>query len=171
MKRIGIILILGLASCVPAFAQGVIDFTINFGISLPPHTAGVPDSGARLTDDLFYAALYLSEAQPTSGRIVEMGDGGPLVTIFNFTNLVFAAYPPPPGAVAFSYEQSWQLTGPQVQSLMAGEWYAEVSYADSSYLGQIVPVPEPSSLALFASGLIAFAATARRKFSDDHDTA
>jgi hypothetical protein len=158
MKRNLILLILGLASCVTAFPQGVIDFNISFGSNPPPHASGVPDSGARLTDDLFYAAIYLSDAQPTSGRIVETGGGGSLTTIFDFTHLVFAAYPPPPGATAFSYEQSWQLTAPQIQTLIAGQWYAEVSYAGSSYLGQIMPVPEPSSLIVFVVGLLAIAA-------------
>jgi len=164
MKHIFIILSLGLVLQLPAFSQGVINFNINFGSNPPPHTPGVPDSGARLTDDLFYAAIYLGNVQPTSGRIAEMAGGGSLVTIFAFTNLVFAAYPPPAGGPAFSYEQSWQLTAPQIQSLIAGEWYAEVSYAGNSYLGQIMPVPEPSSLALFVGGLIAVAATAGRRF-------
>ena len=147
MKPLLISLILALASCVPVFSQQTTGFTFDFGASPPPHTPGVPNSAALLEDDLFSAAIYLSGNPPTSGRIVELGEGGALQTIFNFSGLVFAAYP---GGTAYSCEQSWSLSAPQIQSLMEGEWYAEVSYPGSSYPGRIVPIPEPSSFALAA---------------------
>jgi hypothetical protein len=37
--------------------------------------------------------------------------------------------------------------------LIAGQWYAEVTYSDASYIGQITQVPEPSSTMLSLAGL------------------
>ena len=90
MKHITIVLVLGLLSQVSAFAQGVMNFDINFGSNPPPHTLGNPNSGAILTDASFYAILYLDTTTPISGSIKEL-DGGTFTTVFQFTNLVFAS--------------------------------------------------------------------------------
>ena len=160
MKHITIILVLGLLSQVPTFAQGVINFDINFGSNPPPHTLGNPNSGALLTDDTFYAILYLDTTAPISGSIQEL-DGGIFTTVFQFTNSVFASYPG--GGPAIDYEGSWQLTAAQIQNLLAGQWYAEVTYSDASYMGQITAVPEPSSVTLFLGGLIVLLAGLYRR--------
>jgi len=161
MKQFGFILILALACCTSMFAQGVLDFTINFGGTPPPHTPGLAEAGAQLTGDSLYAAIYLDNTAPTSARILEL-EGGHYTTLFVFNSPVWASYPAPVGTTAFSYEQTWQLTGSQIQHLMAGEWYAEVTYADTSFRGQILLIPEPSSFTLFLVGLPALAAYARR---------
>ncbi|MDB6015952.1 MAG: hypothetical protein JWR19_441 [Pedosphaera sp.] len=154
MKHIFIILTLALVLPVPAFAQGIIEFNVNFGSNPPPHTPGVPDSGARLTDDIFYAAIYLDGTPPSFGSILERLGDGSFATVFQFTNLVFAGYPPPATGAAYDYEGSWQLTNPQIQNLLAGLWYAEITYTDTAYRGQITPAPEPSTLTLLLGGLI-----------------
>lgn len=158
MKKITLILFFGLLSQVPAFSQGEINFSINFGGNPPPHTPGVPDSGARLTNDLLYSAIFLDTTQPSSGSILEKLGDGSFALVFQFTNLVFAAYPSPATGPAFDYEGSWQLTDPQIQNLLAGQWYAQVTYNSATYLGQITAVPEPSSAALLFGGLIIFSA-------------
>jgi hypothetical protein len=160
MKRLSVILLLGLATHIPVFAQGVLGFSINFGSNPPPHALGIPESRAQLSGDVFSTAIYLSGARPSSGRIIEAAGGGTFLPVFGLTNLVFASYPPPAGG-AFSYEQSWQLTSSQIQSVASGAWFVEVSYPVTSYLGQFIPVPEPSSLAMFAIGLIGLGAKAR----------
>jgi hypothetical protein len=134
-----LILLLGLLLRVSAFAQADLFFDINFGSNPPPHTPGVPESGALLTSDFFYAAIYLDNTPPTSGSVVELSNDGSFVAVFQFTNLVFAAYPPPPGATAFDYEQAFQLTGTQIERLLAGQWYVRIAFDDTIYLGQITP--------------------------------
>jgi hypothetical protein len=166
MKHITIILVLGLLSQAPVFSQGVVNFDINYGGNPPPHTSGFPDvsdSGAILTNGLFYAALFLSATapNPTSGLIVEKLASGSFTTVFQFTNLVYAAYPG--GVLALDYEGSWQLTDTQIQNLLAGQWYAEVTYSDATYIGQITAVPEPSSIMLLLGGLIVFSAGLYRR--------
>ena len=161
MKHITIILVLGLLSQAPAFSQGVVNFDINFGGNPPPHTLGDPDSGAILTNGSFYAALYLSDTTPTSGSIVEQLAGGSFTTVFQFTSLVFATYPG--GGPAYDYEGSWQLTDTQIQNLLSGQWFAEVTYGGTSYMGQITAVPEPSSVTLLLGGLIIVSAGLYRR--------
>lgn len=150
MKGVIILLALGFLLQLPAMSQGVVQFDINFGANPPPHTSGDPFSGATLTNNTFYAAVYLDATEPVSGLIEEL-DGGIFTPIFQFTNLVFATYPG--GGPAYDYEDSWQLTDTQVQNLLAGQWYAKVDYSDVSYTGQIQAVPEPSSLAFLLAGL------------------
>jgi len=133
------VLVLGLLLRVSAFAQAGLFFDINFGSNPPPHTPGVPDSGALLTTEFFYAAIYLDNTLPTSGWVVEQSNNGSFVTVFQFTNLVFAAYPPPPGATAFDYDQVLQLSDAQIEKLLAGQWYVRVAYGATIYLGQITP--------------------------------
>src|ERR1041384_7922881 len=139
MKRLLIILAFGLLLRVSTFAQTGLFFDINFGSNPPPHLPGVPDSGALLTTEFFYAAIYLDNTPPTSGSVVEQTKDGSFVTVFQFTNLVFAAYPPPLGGTAYDYEQALQLTGAQLEKLLAGQWYARIAYGDTIYLGQITP--------------------------------
>jgi len=167
MKHIVIVLFIGLLARASALSQGTVIFDINFGATPPPHSVGVPFSGAMLSNDLFYAILYLDTTEPVSGSIQSL-NGGTLTTVFKFTNLVFAGYPG--GGIALDYEGSWQLTDTQIQNLLAGQWYANVTYSDASYTGQIVAVPEPSSAALGLGGLMMVAAylcrgTALSKFA------
>jgi PEP-CTERM motif len=161
MKNIILILVVGLLSSVSALAQSVVDFDINFGANPPPHTPGDPVSGASLTGDQFYAILYLDTTAPISGSIEEL-ENGTLTTVFQFTNSVYATYPG--GGPALDYEDSWQLTDSQLQSLMAGQWYADVTYANNiSYVGEITPVPEPASGTLLLVGLVVVSAGWHRR--------
>jgi hypothetical protein len=146
MKHMVLILAVGLVAQTPAFSQGALDFGINYGGNPPPHTPGVPDSGAILTNGVFSAALYLNDATPTAGSIVDQSADGSFTTVFPFTSLVYATYPG--GGPALDYEGSWPLTASQTQELLAGQWYAEITYGDATYFGQIAAVPEPSGLPL-----------------------
>jgi hypothetical protein len=150
MKNIIVIVLIGLCSRVSAFSQGVVDFGINFGSNPPPHTPGDPISGASLTGDQLQAILYLDNTTPISGSIEEL-EGGTFTTVFQFTDLVYASYSG--GGPAFDYENSWQLTDGQIQNLLAGQWYADVTYNGANYVGQITVVPEPSSVTLLLAGV------------------
>lgn len=157
MKHFITILALGLVSSFSALAQGVV-FNIDFGANPPPHTPGDPFSGATLTGNDFYAILYLDDTEPLSASIQEL-DGGSLTTVLQFSTLVYASYSG--GGPAFDYENSWDLTDAQTQSLLAGQWYAQVNYDGASYSGQIVAVPEPSSITLLAGCLMMVLALSR----------
>ncbi len=157
MKHIIIILILvlGLLQQLSAFSQDVVNFGITFGGNPPFQTPSIPGSGAILTGDNFYAILYMDATIPNPGPIsgsIEKLDGGIFTTVFQFTNSVLAGYPG--RGVAVDYEDSWQLTDAQIQNLLAGQWYAKVTYSDASYLGQITVVPEPSSVILLLGSLV-----------------
>jgi len=159
-----LIIILGLLSQLSAFSQGVVNFGITFGGNPPFQTPSIPGSGAILTGDIFYAILYMDATIPNPGPIsgsIEALDGGIFTPVIQFTNLVLAAYPG--GGIAVDYEGSWQLTDTQIQNLLAGQWYAKVTYSDASYIGQITAVPEPSSVALLLAGLIVFSAGLYRR--------
>src|SRR6267142_5728973 len=150
-----IIIILGWLSQLSAFSQGVLNFGITFGGNPPFQTPSIPGSGAILTGDIFYAILYMDATIPNPGPIsgsIEALDGGIFTPVIQFTNLVLAGYPG--GGIAVDYEGSWQLTDTQIQNLLAGQWYAKVTYSDASYIGQITAVPEPSSITLLFGGLI-----------------
>ena len=93
--------------------------------------------------------------------MIEELDGGIFTTVFQFTNSVLAGYPG--GGIAVDYEDSWQLTDTQIQNLLAGQWYAKVTYSDASYLGQITVVPEPSSVTLLLGGLVVLSTSFYRR--------
>jgi hypothetical protein len=155
MKHIIIILVLGLLQQLSAFSQDVVNFGITFGGNPPFQTPSIPGSGAILTGDNFYAILYMDATIPNPGPIsgsIEKLDGGIFTTVFQFTNSVLAGYPG--GGIAVDYEDSWQLTDAQIQNLLAGQWYAKVTYSDASYLGQVTVVPEPSSVTLLLGSLV-----------------
>ncbi|HWD92503.1 MAG TPA: PEP-CTERM sorting domain-containing protein [Verrucomicrobiae bacterium] len=162
MKNILIVLVIGLLSQISALSQGTVNFNIDFGANPPPHTPGDPFSGATLTGDVFSSILYLDTTVPISGSIEEL-DGGTFTTVFQFSNLVFATYPG--GGPANDYEDSRQLTDNQIQNLLAGKWYANVTYSGASYTGQITPVPEPSSITLFLASAIMIWAGWRRRIA------
>jgi hypothetical protein len=46
---------------------------------------------------------------------------------------------------------------------LSGQFYAEVDFADGSYLGELTPVPEPSSAKLIFCGVGCFALLHRLK--------
>lgn len=163
MKHLLPTLFLGLAACSPVLSQDYLSFRFDFNQGAPPHSPGVPESAALLEADLFSIDIYLSTIRPTAARIMERGSDGEFVTVFDVTGLVYAGYGyPPPGGIAYSWENSWRLNDQQILSLMKGNWYAEVAYPDSEYLGQILLIPEPSIFTLLACGLVPFVATRRR---------
>ncbi|HET7625750.1 MAG TPA: hypothetical protein VFM25_10855 [Verrucomicrobiae bacterium] len=152
MKFIPGILLVGLLSQFPALSQSEIQFNINFGANPPPHALGVPTSGAILTDNSFYAAIYLDGSEPSSGWILEQSGESNFTPIFQFGNPVFAGYGPPLGGTAWSYENTWELTESQIGNLLQGRWYAQITFGAESYLGQITPVPEPGIDGIFLGG-------------------
>jgi len=156
-----LLLILGLAWLSPATlpAQGVLQFRVHFPGAPAPPALAFPFGGAQLEGDSFYAAVLLGETPGSYGRIVERGQDGSFTTVFEFSNQVLAAYLPilglpGDGGTYYSYEQFWQVNPAQIDSLLAGNWYAEVTLDSGPHVGQIVLVPEPATLALLIGGAI-----------------
>jgi len=94
----------------------------------------------------FYVPL---PGTPKDVRILKKEENGSLkavIEITNFTNDATGYFLPPS-----YYLQPWlTLTINQVHSLMAGDWYLEVDYDGSNYLGNLAPsfsfVPGPTAV-------------------------
>lgn len=115
-----------------------------------------------------YVSLGVNPA--TDGWILQKNGDGSLTPIFEISNELYLANSPFPGASSsegsfpgnptetyptYIYSESYQLTPGQVQSLLSGNWYAEMTYGGDTYLGNLTPVPEPETLALFGLGIAA----------------
>ncbi len=166
MQRHHIVIIFMLFTQPILHGQGVIEFLIDFHGNPPPHTPGVPNSSALCTNAWttyasFFADIFLADTAPSSGRIVDRGDDGSLTPVFQFTRLVYRTYPQSGGARAYSYEQGWYVTGAQVDRLSASRWFVEIGFPGQTYLGQIVPVAEPSTVSCGLCGGLALLAVSR----------
>ena len=157
MKRILPLLILALIGTLPAWSQEPpIFFNIIFGTNAPAHAAFLPPGGGVLETNSFSAIVFFDNTAPTSGQILERQNDNSFLTISPSMDVVFAAYPPQngnPGGTAYDLEKQFiPLTDLQVESLLAGKWYAQVVVGGNTYLGEFVPIPEPASAALLAGG-------------------
>jgi hypothetical protein len=97
-----------------------------------------------------------------------MADDSSLTPIFQFTSVIVDSHPPTPGipgsgGTFYSYDQTWQVTDLQIQSLLSGRWYAEIAFGSDIHLGRLTPVPEPSTVALLIVGIGVFVAHGRRR--------
>lgn len=156
MKLNRILWLLALVLPMTGFGQGTTVFRFDFAGNPPPHNAGVPESGGYFasSNSVFTAAIFLDDTVPTSARILERAGPNSFNPVFTLSTPIFAAYPPPPGATAFSFEGMWELTAGQSQNLLAGLWYGEVNYGGTTYLGQITVVPEPGVFSLGLTGAV-----------------
>jgi hypothetical protein len=166
MKRFFLIFALEFASLASIWAQGTLEFNVNFAGGDPPRASFLPVGGFQLTDNSFSALVYLGNTDPTSGSIVQATGNQTYAPVFGL-NLVYSSYPPSldGGGTAYSYEKTTTLTDPQIQELMGGQWYVDVVFGNNSYLGQLTPVPEPSTWAVFLGGaLLLFLGRAKMRF-------
>jgi len=130
-------------------------FTIEFpGVAQPPAIA-IPSGHATLTDDSFHLGVFLGEESAT-GRIVEIDS---LTPVFDITDIITSAHPPQPGwpgsGGTFSwFSQTWDLSSSQRESLIAGQWQAEITIGSEVFVGRLTAVPEPGTVALGLLGLL-----------------
>ena len=168
MKRLFTLLIVGCAVQLSVLAQGVTQFRIDFPGAPPPPAIGIPSGSAELSASSFHAWFFLGTSSASSGRILEMADDSSLTPIFEFTGVLVDSHPPTPGipgsgGTFYSYDQTWRATNLQIQSLLSGRWYAEIAFGSDIHLGQLTPVPEPSTVVLLLVGIGALAAHGHRR--------
>lgn len=158
MKHLLALLFAVCAVQLPLLAQGVIQFSITFPGAPPPPAIGVPSGSAELSGSSFRAGAFLGTSAADYGRIFEMADDSSLTPVFQFASVLVTASPPTPGipgsgGTFYSYDEMWDLTSLQAQSVSAGRWYMEIAFGAETHFAQIAPVPEPTSAALFVSGI------------------
>jgi hypothetical protein len=168
MKRLLTTFLVGCAIQLSSLAQGVTQFRVDFLAAPPPPAIGIPSGSAELSANSFHAWFFLGTSAATSGRILEMADDTSLTPVFEFTGVLVDSHPPTPGipgsgGTFYSYDQTWQLTDLQTQSLLSGRWYAEITYDSVIHLGHFTPVPEPSPAVLTVAGCAILAVYRHRR--------
>jgi hypothetical protein len=169
MRRLVALWFVVCAIQLPLLAQSVFHFSIDFPATPLPPAIGVPGGNAELSGSSFTPWVFLGTSAADYGRIFEMADNSSLTPVFQFTSVLVDSYPPTPGfpgsgGTFYSYFETWDLTALQAQSLLAGRWYMELAFGTQTHFAQITPVPEPTSAALFVSGVALVAACCRRRF-------
>lgn len=161
----------------PLFGQDSIPFTINF-----PVFPGGPSGSAELVGSSFTAQTTPWNLAPDSGLIFEMAGDGSTTSMFQFSSFLTGEYPPIPefpssgpefpdgGGTFYYYYETWNLSPPQAESLLAGHWFMEIAFGSSTLLSQITPVPEPTSAALLTLGAAVVRFCWRRRLREcEHD--
>jgi len=174
MKKTTILLI-ALAGLANAQAQGTIQLFANLSGAneVPPNNTPLFSTGTFTLNGTTLSYLvggplsFQNGGQPTDVTINGPANAGSLAPIL-FDLGVPSIFPiqPPPGA-GFSLQGIINnLTTGQVNDLTAGLWYVNittVNFPAGEVRGQIVPVPEPSALALLGVGAGLFALRFRKR--------
>jgi hypothetical protein len=124
-----------------------------------------PDTG--FSTNVLEVEVDVGSISNTDGWILQMKNDGSLTPIIELSiepdyGGTIGTYPgiPPSSYTDFV---SVQLTDAQVQNFLAGQLYAQIDFGSDSYLGQLFPVPEPTSPGLIFCGIIFFALSNRIK--------
>jgi hypothetical protein len=164
MKKIISILLLSF-SVVFVHAQGTFDFAVflNGGNEVPPTSSTRTGIGSLTLNgsDLDYT-LNFSATLDTPTDVSIFGPAAPGSTaplLFDLGAPSFIS-PNPPQYPWFVTGTINNLTGGQIDDLMAGHWYVNLFSSSSTYpngenRGQIMPVPEPSAFALLGTSAVA----------------
>lgn len=152
MKKTIALLLTCVALQLAAFAQDAIQFTI--GLSAFP---GGLSGSAELSGNSFSAQTSYWSFAPDYGRIFEMAEDGSTIPVLQFANVLTEVYPPMPEfpgseSTLYYFSETWNVTPPQAESLLARRWFMEVSLGSRTLISQIVPVPEPTYAALLILG-------------------
>jgi hypothetical protein len=152
-----------------ALSQGTIyvppvhhDFSINCD-NPSLGSSYTPNGEADIINNVLTIRLSLGLTAATDGWIASITTNGSLTPIFPLliqTNAMifgipgFRNVPPPILSYSVNYEML-QLADGQASSLWDGLWYVQINYPTGTVIGEIAPVPEPTTLALLAGGIIA----------------
>ena len=151
MKNILFLTLLTLLSQSRLTAQGSFEFNIAFaGSSNDVPSGSAILTGNQLSVGIFVGTAFASPTSPTNAWILQVGDGGALTPIFQFSR--GRAHGTPPGPFSYFLGGALDLTDSQVEAVLGGNLYARVVLNDSAYVGQIEPVPEPTAQVLITFG-------------------
>lgn len=165
MKKIISILLL---TCSVAFvhAQGTFDFTLslNGGNEVPPTSSTRTGFGSLTLNgsDLDYTINFTATLD-TPTDVTINGPAGPGSTaplLFDLGAPSFIS-PNPPQYPWFVTGTINNLTSGQIDDLKGGLWYVNLfssptTFPNGEIRGQIMPVPEPSTLAMLGTSAVAF---------------
>ena len=148
-----------LASLVTASAQGTFQFVaaLNGSNEVPPNgSPGIGTGQFTLTGSSLDVFVDISLAFEPTGAFLQgpaaSGSTGPRIFDLGAPILRPPIFPIDPGGREYVFNGA-TLSSSQISDLMAGLWYVNVTSAafpDGEIRGQILAVPEPSTLALLA---------------------
>src|ERR1700733_9483258 len=176
MKKTFLLILVLLALRPMAMAQGALkplqpiqagNLVLNLNFSPLPGSPGTnqPSGTANYyylyfdnQGNSFSVSLSLGPNPATDGWLLQKNNDGSYTPVMELTNedrsysyrLSTNSFLPLfiPVATNYLFAQSWQLTMEQVHALVAGKWYAEVSYGDDEYIANLSPTYiEPPSAA------------------------
>src|SRR5258705_547182 len=148
------LLLAALGSSLRAQPSFPFDATLNGASEVPPNNSTATGTGSfTLDNDLFtYQIFSPLPFFPIGARIHGPAPAGvPADPIFDLSGPVFVG----PGTMGepggYSFTGNRSLNGTEIGQLFAGQWYINVrsaAFPEGEIRGQIVPVPEPTTLAL-----------------------
>jgi len=166
MRRVSLNFLVALVLQKTVFAQGIGSFpgdnqsqNINFvaisnapSSNLPSGTVSFysltfsPDTG--YSTNLLIVDINVGSAPNTDGWIVQQENDGSLTPVIQ---LSVGPYYTGLGSLPAGYADSIsvELSDIQLQSFFSGQLYAETDFGSDSYLGQLLPVPEPTAATVF----------------------
>ncbi|PYJ80630.1 MAG: hypothetical protein DME22_23775 [Verrucomicrobia bacterium] len=162
-----IALLLTFVSLASAQAQGTLQFTVslNGGNEVPPNSSPYTASGTlTLSGNTLNYSMGRNawDFLPTSAGIYGPATESQNASIiFDLGSYILSPNPP-----TMSYIGAVTVTSQQINDLEGGLWYVNFnssSFPNGEIRGQIIPVPEPSALALLAVGGTLAALLRRRK--------
>jgi len=161
---------LGLLLSLSLHGQGTTEFTValNGAYQVPPNASAYTGSGSLSLQGgvLNYsigiqAPFFFPTGASVHGPALPGQNAAPVFGLGPGT--IFDPGPGTPGSLAYLGSQN--LTQPQINDLLAGLWYVNLSsdaFPNGEIRGQITVVPEPSTLALVTLGGAALLLVRRR---------
>lgn len=154
VKRIFLLCLFGFWLQRTMLAQGTIgsaDLILNINFTAISNSPAnyLPSGTASYFSKAFFGSttntldfvINTGANRSSDGWILQMQKDGSLIPVIEFTNELTGPFS------HYHYSQSLQLTIDQIQTLLAGRWYAEVDFGSYKYLGNLaissIRLPQP----------------------------